>query len=232
MHNKENNTRLIVCISVLIVISTFILDRLVPEGIFLDGVTYASISRNLAIGKGTFWSPYYRNEWPFSEHPPLMFGIQAIFFKIFGDHYLTEKIYSFFIWLLTAIGIRFLWNSLLADKEVKYSYTLPLLAWCIIPTVTWGYTNNILDTTMCLFDMLAVICLYKACTQSKGTIIFLLLGSICIAGALLTKGPVGAFPLAVPFVYWLVYKAKSIKSFLKLLWQTLLHVNESGGFHG
>ena len=32
---------------------------LLTEGMFFDGVTYASISRNMAEGQGTFWNPHY-----------------------------------------------------------------------------------------------------------------------------------------------------------------------------
>jgi 4-amino-4-deoxy-L-arabinose transferase-like glycosyltransferase len=77
----------------IIFLLTSFLDRAIQEGMFFDGVTYAAISRNLAIGKGTFWDVYFRGNWRFSEHPPLMFGIQALFFKTLGDHYLTERFY-------------------------------------------------------------------------------------------------------------------------------------------
>ncbi len=204
----------------LIVTVMLILDRLVPEGIFLDGVTYASISRNLAIGKGSFWHPYYRGDWGFYEHPPLMFGIQALFFKVFGDHYFTEKIYSFVVWIVTILLIRHTWKTALADNYERYSYALPLLFWCLAPTVTWGYTNNILDCTMALFDLAAVLVIYKGITSSKWAYTFA--GALFIFAAVLTKGPVGAFPLAVPVLYWLVFSWRNWKEFRHALGQTLL----------
>ena len=33
--------------------------RVTHRGMFVDGVTYASIARNLAEGHGSFWSPSY-----------------------------------------------------------------------------------------------------------------------------------------------------------------------------
>ncbi len=217
-----NNTRLAVCITILIVTCTLILDRLIPEGIFLDGVTYAAISRNLAIGKGSFWSLYYRGDWGFHEHPPLMFGIQAIFFKIFGDHYLTEKIFCFAIWLSTSFLFLKLWSGL--QYTAKYSFALPLLLWCIIPTVTWGYTNNILDCTMAMFDMAAVLLIYKGVQQNNSakSILLMVGGGLLTTAAILTKGPVGAFPLAVPGIFWLVYHIRSSKDFFNAIGYTVL----------
>ncbi|HEY9176261.1 MAG TPA: glycosyltransferase family 39 protein [Flavipsychrobacter sp.] len=221
-NNSGLNTRLAVCIVILIVTCTLILDRLVPEGIFLDGVTYAAISRNLAIGKGSFWHLYYRGDWGFYEHPPLMFGLQAIFFKVLGDHYLTEKIYSFVIWVLTAIAMRSLWKRALAAHYEEYSYALPLLLWCLAPTITWGYTNNILDCTMALFDIAAVLFIYRAIVS--GSRWQLIVGAVCIFAALLTKGPVGMFPLAVPGLYWLAYKWGAWKELGRAVVQTLVLV--------
>lgn len=216
-----NNTRLAVALSILLITFTLILDRLIPEGMFLDGITYAAISRNLAIGKGSLWELYYRNHWPFSEHPPLMFGLQALFFKVFGDHYLTEKIYSFAIWLVTVLLLRHIWNR--NANTDKYTYTLPLLLWCIIPTVTWSYTNNILDTTMAMFDIGAVLLLYISVTTTKSSkMLFLLGGGLLTFAAMFTKGPVGAFPLAVPGIYWLVYHTNNFKKLGGVILQTIL----------
>lgn len=217
---SSNNTRLAICISILIITCTIILDRLIPEGIFLDGITYAAISRNLAMGKGTFWALYYRGDWGFNEHPPLMFGIQAIFFKIFGDHYLTEKTYCFAIWIATVFLLYKLW-----DKEkvtAKYSYALPVLMWCIIPTITWGYTNNILDCTMAMFDLAAVLVIYSRASKHRGIpFINLAIGGLLIFAALLTKGPVGAFPLTIPGIYWLIYNNNSGRALGKAVLSTL-----------
>lgn len=221
--DNGNRTRLIFSITVIIILTTLLLDRLVPQGMFFDGITYSSIARNLAIGKGSFWQPYYRYPGIFAEHPPLMFGLEAIFFRIFGDHYLTEKIYSFVIWITTAVLLRSLWNKSITGTSVKYSYTLPLLLWTIIPTVTWGYTNNLLDSTMCLFDMAAILALYPRRQNDKRLGIGrALLASILIFCALLTKGPVGAFPLAIPAIYWFVFQRTDLRALGRALLSILI----------
>ena len=67
----------------------FIGPNLISEGMFIDGVTYASISKNLANGLGDFWHLHYTQTLynQFFEHPPLAFGMQASFFKLFGENY-------------------------------------------------------------------------------------------------------------------------------------------------
>ena len=68
--------------------------RLAHRGMFVDGVTYASIARNLAEGRGSFWSPSYTATlYPqFHEHPPLGFWLQSLWFRVFGDHLFVERL--------------------------------------------------------------------------------------------------------------------------------------------
>lgn len=216
----NNRFRQALAISIGIVLCTLILDRLVPEGIFLDGVTYASISRNLAIGKGSMWYLYYRGDWAFTEHPPLFFGIQSIFFKVLGDHYFTEKIYCFVLWVLTILVLKRFWTAFKPADETTDTFILPLLMWCLAPTVTWGYTNNILDSTMAIWDLLAVWFLFIACSKSSWQ--HFIAGGLLVFAASFTKGPVGIFPLAVPGLYWLVYENKSFASFGHALVRTFV----------
>ena len=70
--------------------------RLAHRGMFVDGITYASIARNLAEGRGRFWAPSYTaTVYPeFHEHPPLGFWLQSLWFRVFGDHVFVERAYS------------------------------------------------------------------------------------------------------------------------------------------
>lgn len=210
---NTHNTNKLISIIVLLFMFTAFLERSVQEGMFFDGITYASIARNLAIGKGSFWELYYRNSWTFSEHPPLMFGIVSIFFKLFGDHFYTEKLYNLFIWVLTiALLIQF-WKKL-TGRNKNSGYELLLLTWVIIPTVLWAYPNCLIDCTMALFDLAAVYLLFNAYTQKKYIMPSVIASAILVFCATLTKGPVGIFPLAVPGVYYMVYDRKKMPSVL------------------
>jgi len=67
--------------------------RLFAEGMFVDGVTYAAISRNLANGLGSFWEPHFSAtlDTQFHGHPPLALGMQSLAFRVFGDSLLVER---------------------------------------------------------------------------------------------------------------------------------------------
>ena len=82
-----------------------IVPRLAHRGMFVDGVTYASIARNLAAGRGSFWSPSYTATiYPqFHEHPPLGFWLQSLWFRALGDHLFVERLYAFIVAAATAV---------------------------------------------------------------------------------------------------------------------------------
>ena len=70
--------------SILIVLT---LPKLIQDGMFMDAMLYTSVSHNLSLGIGTFWFPQFSVHnlaglSSFHEQPPLIFGFQAIFFKI------------------------------------------------------------------------------------------------------------------------------------------------------
>ncbi|MEP7308651.1 MAG: glycosyltransferase family 39 protein [Acidobacteriota bacterium] len=93
------------------------LPRLAHRGMFVDGVTYASIARNLAQGRGSFWSPAYTATlYPqFHEHPPLGFWLQSLWFRVFGDHLFVERLYALMVGLATAALIAAIYRQLHAD---------------------------------------------------------------------------------------------------------------------
>src|SRR3990167_4418365 len=75
---------------------------LTRQGMFLDGVLYAAIAKNLALGYGSLWHPFY-SQTDFSvfyEHPPLAIYFQSLFFKLAGQGFGVEQLYC----LLMAAG--------------------------------------------------------------------------------------------------------------------------------
>ncbi len=73
-------------------LAAMFLPRLVPQGLFGDGLLYASLARNLAEGKGSMWAPWFSSGYwldfasgaPYFENPPLMIWLEAVFFRIIG----------------------------------------------------------------------------------------------------------------------------------------------------
>lgn len=185
-----------------------ILPPLVKQSMFLDGLTYASISRNLSVGLGSWWKPHYTQTlYPaFFEHPPLVFQIQSIFFTILGNTLWTERIYTLFTTILTGFGIHKLWQ-LTSPKSFRSFSWLPVLIWITVPIIFWSYRNNMLENTVSIFVLFAVFFIVKSSFSRRW--LYLALGALMVLFAVLSKGPVGLFPLVTPIVYQLTTKKTS-----------------------
>ena len=202
--------------AVLLVICALLMPQLMSWGMFLDGVNYATVSRNMAINLGTWSQPFYTDTlYPaFHEQPPLGFILQSLFFRIAGDHYLVEKVYSLMAMLGTLLLLRQVWVCLvegIQESRLKSYSWLPILLWVTIPKWNWAYKNNILENTMGVFCLLSFYFVLIALLTQKRR--FIALCSIGAAGALvaafLTKGLAGLFPLVSPIV--MVFTLKDIR---------------------
>lgn len=184
-----------------------LLPWIVRDGMFLDGVTYAAISRNLAHGLGTFWTPHYTDIlYPqFFEHPPLAFGIQSLFFRVFGDGMATERIYTLFTALMSLYLLAQVWILFSDTPQRKTLWWLPVLLWIATPVVFWAYRNNMLENTLTIFVLGATWFTGKAILSNR--ILWLMPAGLFILAAFLTKGPVGLFPLIIPACYRIAGKA-------------------------
>ena len=126
---------------------------------FLDGVTYAAISKNLANGIGTLWQPQYTATFnqEFYGLPPVFFIIQSLFFKLLGNHFMVERLFSFGMLLLSGYALVLLWRTVTKPINLHQYAWLPLILWITIPQVAWTYTNNMLETMVeCLFFVLFI----------------------------------------------------------------------------
>ena len=171
---------------------------LLTEGMFVDGVTYASVSRNMAEGQGTFWDPSYTQTlYPhFRQHPPLALGLEALAFRALGDHLYVEKSYSVLAFLLSGLLIALIWKR--STNHFRWAW-IPLLFWIFLPLVTWSATNNLLENTMTVFVLLSVYLMVVSYQRNSKT--WLLLAGGALFAAFLSKGFTGLFPLAFPLFY-------------------------------
>ena len=172
--------------------------NLLTEGMFLDGVTYACISRNMACGLGSFWNPSYTQTigHVFHSHPPLAFGLEALFFKVLGDHWWVEKLYSVLTFLFTGLLIALIWKR--TTNNLRWAW-LPLLFWLVMPLATWCATNNMLENTMSVFVLLSVYLMIVGYQRNHK--IWLFLSAFTLLLAFLSKGFTGLFPLVFPILY-------------------------------
>jgi len=191
----------------------------------MDGLIYSTIAHNMANGIGSFFYPSFSQSiMPvFNEHPPLGMGIQSLFFKVLGDGFYIERIYSFLSASLTASMIILLWKKIAPSKDIRSLYFLPVLLWIIVPTIHWSFNNNMLENTMGLFALIATY--IQLISIDKGhfkKIIYLFIASIFIFLAFLTKGFPGLYPFALFPVYFSIYPEKI--SFKKGFVSTLLTI--------
>lgn len=188
------------------------LPSVLKDGMFLDGITYSAISKNLANGLGDFFNPHYSKtiHANFYEHPPLVFGIQSMFFKVLGDSYYTERVFGLFITLLTFLGVTLIWSLFWNKDREKFSW-IPVAFWISIPLVMWSYRNNLLENTMGVFTLFSSYFILKSLIKNSWA--WLVFGGLFIVLGLLSKGPVAFFPLSIPLIYGLVYKTKNYSLF-------------------
>jgi 4-amino-4-deoxy-L-arabinose transferase-like glycosyltransferase len=193
------------------------LPRLVQRGMFVDGVTYASIARNLSEGRGSFWSPFYTATiYPqFHEHPPFGFWLQSLWFRVLGDHLFVERVYSLVAAIATALLTALVWRRLHGASAEGSARTsgrasdfdwLPILFWILVPVVSWAIVGNLLEASLSLLTTAAVAAAVEAAVAARPvrSLGWGIVSGLCVVAAALTKGPVGLFPLAAPAMFWLI----------------------------
>ena len=170
---------------------------LLTTGMFMDGLIYSNVAVNMAEGVGSFWHPVYTatHHPDFYEHPPLALGLLALFYKVLGTHLWVTKLYMALTMLLCAWLTVRLWQRLGGKRENGW---MPLLLWTLIPTVTHFANQCMLENTMVLFDMGAILLLLR----SERKVLNGLLAGLLLAAAFMSKGFTGLFPLVLPLLVW------------------------------
>lgn len=200
----------------LIVLSFFLIrvsPDLLAEGMFMDGIFYAAISKNLAESIGTFWDLRFSKSLflQFNGHPPLAFGIQSIFFRTFGDSLWIEKLYSLATYFITAGIIILIWRKTVDKKFYAFAW-LPLLLWVVIPLTVWGATANVLENTMMIFVTLSVFFIINSLNTRR--FFHLFLAGIILFFGFLTKGFTALFPWSMLLWIWLFTRRIQFKRLL------------------
>ena len=199
-------------ISLLLVL---IISKLIQDGMFLDGIFYSVVSKNMANGIGTFWSPFYSQSGfggltGFHEHPPLNFGIQSIFFRFLGNGMYTERIYILVTLIATLLLIVAIWKRVNIVNSEKNISWLPLFFWISTPLVFWSFTNNMQENTMGILILLSVYFYLKSLDPNSNEFVSLLLSGTFIFLASFSKGIPGLFPLSMPILHWISARSISL----------------------
>jgi 4-amino-4-deoxy-L-arabinose transferase-like glycosyltransferase len=212
--NKRHIPFGLIIISLLFIL---IIRDLFRDGMFMDGLLYASVANNLANGLGSFWHPHFsQTVMPdFHEQPPLLFGIEAVFMKLFRNSIYAERIYGLLVVLISIFLIHKLWKCISQDRNEKNISWLPVLFWLCIPVCYWSYANNMEEPTMGMFDLGAMLFISKSIIQRNRTYLNLFLAALMLIAASMCKGFQGLFPLTAIFFYWVLFKNISFSKMLK-----------------
>jgi len=197
--------------------------KLLRLGLHGDGVEYASVARNLADGVGTFWKPYLddRIHPVFHEHPPLVFWIQSLFFRIFGDGAYFEAFYGFFTGLMILGCMAWFWQRVRRDFQLPaVGNWWPMLLLVPLPMFTYILQTNRIVNTWAIFAIAATYISYRSTLVNNHHIFYSLFSGGLIYLGFLAKGPVAFFTFAVPILAWLTLKVK----FSKAVTSTLLAI--------
>jgi 4-amino-4-deoxy-L-arabinose transferase-like glycosyltransferase len=182
-----------------------------------DGVEYAAVARNLAEGHGDFWSTYLSDtlhpNW--HEHPPLVFWIQGLFMRAFGDGPYFEGVYGFFVGLVILFLTTVFWQQVQRDFRLTLAGGWwPVFLLVSLPTFGYYMQTNRLAITFMIVALLAVLAAYRSIVAGRATILYALLCGVFIYLGFIAKGPVALFPLALPGIAWLILKAKFSRAFV------------------
>lgn len=187
-------------------------NELWSEGMFLDGIYYATISKNLSNGIGSFWNLCFSEDFGvFHGHPPLAMGLQSIFFSIFGDSIYVERAFSLLTFIITGILIHLIWKEVMGKKYSFYSWVV-LLFWALIPLNSWACSSNILENTMNIFVASSVLFLIK--NVRTDNLSYIIISGVCLFLAFLSKGFTGLFPLSFFFLYFFVFTSMKFKEMI------------------
>lgn len=168
------------------------LPLLFTKGMFFDGLTYASIARNLNDGIGTFWMPSYTPTVhpEFYEHPPFSFGLHSVFYRLFGDQPWVDRIYPYTMYGLSVLLLRRIWVLFVPAGHRAW---IPQLLWTLTPSVVWVHQNNMLEAPLATATLCVVWLLFEG--TMKRNYWWSALAGIVFFFSLGIKGPVSLFPL-------------------------------------
>ncbi|MFM7431831.1 MAG: ArnT family glycosyltransferase [Flammeovirgaceae bacterium] len=164
----------------------------------VDASQYAAMSREM-LESGSYLQLCDRGL-NYLDKPPLLFWVSALSFKLFGISNFTYKLPSVLFSLLGIFATYQLGKRLYGEKTGFYSALV--LASC----QAWFMMNQDIrtDTILAACTIFGIWQLFIFMDQQK--FVHLILGSVGVAGAMLTKGPIGLMVPALGIGFYLLVK--------------------------
>lgn len=189
--------------------SLILIPALFMDGMFMDGLLYTCVGKNLGNGVGTFWDPQFSTTYmqSYHEQPPLLFGMLAVFFRLFGNSLYTERIYCLCMAILCFCALRMMWMQLSADRTTQSKrFWLPLLLFFTSPVTFYAYINNVEEASMVVFALLSAAFQLKAIRTPGNTYGWFAVGGLALIASSMCKGMQGLFPLIIPATWFIVMR--------------------------
>lgn len=185
-----------------------------------DGVLYAVIARDMAHGAGSFWAPvwFYNGSSPFGvgsffEHPPLGLWLESLYFRFFGDGFVTERLFCLTEAFFLVTGIIVLWKRVFNEKRFSYLLWVPVFISYTNLLIIKTVPRNFLDTTLTCFSLWAAIFIARdKASFFKNRVVALMLGSLFMFLGFLSNGIQAFFPIMIPLFDFLVRRQSSWKA--------------------
>lgn len=202
------NLGIVVLIAIL---ALLYIPQLFMQGMFVDGTLYGSVSRNFSVSSNLFILAETHDEYGrFIGHPPLLFWLQGLLFKLFGDHFFVERIFCFCVFIFSLIGLSKLMSFIGIKKNHKW---IGLVLFSVMPLSYWGQMQNLIEPLLSLFSLGSVYLLMK--DNQKPNWKFLGLATILFVAAIMCKGFVALFVLTAPFFSWIIFKSSFKRALLQ-----------------
>lgn len=195
-----------------------VIPGLLQQGMFMDGIQYACVSRNLYEGVSSFWFPVLSKTWYmngsayFMEHPPLFYWAESRFFFLLGDSEYVERVFSIIMLFSNAYLIHAIWKLFYGtNDDMKRFSWLPILLWIGTPICFWTFQNNMIEMLVSLFCLLSIYFSYKGIFEKKYSLAYAFFSGLFIFLGFLTKGFPAFFPFFILISCLLIFPEKETK---------------------
>jgi 4-amino-4-deoxy-L-arabinose transferase-like glycosyltransferase len=208
---RKYSTQGILLTVALLVFFVIVGHKLLELGKHGDGIEYASVARNMADGRGSLWKPYFSDTFgrTYREHPPLMWWIQSLGFRVFGDGPYFEGLYGLAVALAILACTALFWNRVRGDFELPPAGAWwPILLLVSIPVFSYLCQTNRMVFSFTVFVIPAAFFAYRSMFAAKYAFVYSTLAGALTYLGFISKGPAACFTFAIPVICSLTLTAK------------------------
>ena len=176
-----------IIVTLLAVYFCFIIQLETPFLVDSDGYDYSIMGIHLMRGIGSFWSPEFTATrfTHFYEHPPAGIWYFALFYKLFGTHWIVDKVISFTNALWLSIVVICFWRRDF-PKVSRWLTWIPILLLFTNFYINVFMASNKFEDIEAPFTATIIYwftqCRYKHVSFSKLMLQAIIAGPLCVLG--------------------------------------------------